>query len=346
MEFFDLTTGDDNVTLFPGFASPVGGAPYAPGNAVRSLNGNDTVTGSEANDDINGNTNEDIVAGAGGDDSLRGGQGNDVVQGNNGNDEVNGNIGNDTVDGGGGNDIVRGGQNEDVLTGGDGDDTLYGDLGVDILTGGSGADVFVLQANRGTDTITDFRAEDSFGIIAGDLDVANLNITSSGSDTLITDKISGQTIAIVQGVDVNTVAGQISGSSVTRRLKVVAQSGSAAGGISAPSLNPINKWSSSSVTPGNGWSANGFITTASESLIFSYKPDGNGLETITLNIDPANSDGLRFAAPSYGYRLQDNSSFIPNVVVPLVTTGNLLSANIIFADNNNADNLQGTLLII
>jgi hypothetical protein len=345
MEFFDLTSGDDNVTLFPGFASPVGGAPYAPGNAVRSLEGNDVVTGSEANDDINGNIGNDNVAGAGGDDFMRGGQGNDVVQGNDGNDQVNGNIGNDTVDGSDGNDVVRGGQNEDIINGGAGDDTLYGDIGVDILTGGSGADVFVLQANRGTDTITDFSADDSFGIIAGELDVANLNVTASGSDSAITDKISGQTIAIVQGVDVTTVQNQLQGSSATRRLRMIAASGSAAGGITAPSLNPTSLWSNTSVNPGTGWSADGFITTTSESLIFAYRPDGNGLEKITLNIDPASSGGLRFAASSYGYLLPTTNSFIPTVEVPLVTVGNLLSASLTFADNNNAASLQGTLLI-
>ncbi|WP_019499686.1 calcium-binding protein [Pseudanabaena sp. PCC 6802] len=345
MEFFDLTTGDDNVTLFPGFASPANGAPYAPGNAVRSLEGNDNTTGSEANDDINGNLGNDNVAGAGGDDFMRGGQGNDVVQGNDGNDQVNGNIGNDTVDGGGGNDVVRGGQNEDIINGGDGDDTIYGDIGVDTLTGGSGADVFVLQANRGTDIITDFRTEDSFGVIAGDLDVANLNITASGGDSLIVDKISGQTIAVVQGVDVGTVQSQLQGSTATRRLRVIADSGATAGGITSPSLNPTGQWSNASVTPGTGWSADGFITTTSESLVFSYKPDGNGFEQISLNIDPSNSGGLRFAASSYGYLLPPGISFIPIVEVPLVTTGNLLSANLTFADNNNAASLQGTLLI-
>ena len=342
MAFFDLTANDDNVTLSSGLPSPSGGAPYTPGDSVRAFEGNDIVNGSEANDDANGNVGNDTLSGAGGDDNLRGGQGNDVVQGNDGNDTVNGNIGNDTVNGDGGNDVVRGGQNDDVLTGGDGDDTLFGDIGVDVLTGGSGADTFVLQTNKGTDTITDFRSDDSFGIVAGEVDPTNLNIIASGNDTLILDKISGQTIAIVQGVDVNTVASQLTGSSATRRLKVVAQSGSAAG-FNAPSLTPVKAWTNVQ-TPGSGWSADGLITTSDESLIFSYQPDGSGLEKIALNIDPKDSGGLRFAASSYGYSLQ-NTSFIPTVVVPLVTTGNLFSANIIFADINNASELQGTLRI-
>jgi RTX calcium-binding nonapeptide repeat (4 copies) len=339
MAFFDLTANDDNVTLSSGLSSPSGGAPYTPGDSVRAFEGNDTVNGSEANDDINGNTNSDNIFGAGGDDNLRGGRDNDVVQGNEGSDTVNGNIGNDAVDGGGGNDIVRGGQNEDALTGGDGDDTLFGDIGVDVLTGGAGADVFVLQTNKGTDTITDFRADDSFGIVTGEVDVANLNVIASGNDTLILDKISGQTIAVVQGVDVNTVASQLTGSSATRRLKVVAQSGSAAG-FNAPSLNPVKSWTSVQ-TPGSGWSADGLITTSDENLIFSYQPDGSGLETIALNIDAQDSGGLRFAASSYGYLLPNTSSFIPTVVVPLVTTGNLFSANLTFS--NDVSNLGGTL---
>ncbi|NKB17041.1 MAG: calcium-binding protein [Pseudanabaena sp. CRU_2_10] len=343
MAFFDLTANDDNVTLSSGLPSPSGGAPYAIGDSVRAFEGNDIVNGSEANDDANGNVGNDTVSGVGGDDNLRGGQGNDVVQGNEGNDTVNGNIGNDIVNGDGGNDVVRGGQNEDTLNGGDGDDTLFGDIGVDILTGGSGADTFVLQTNKGTDTITDFRSDDSFGIVSGEVDPTNLNVIASGNDTLILDKISGQTIAIVQGVDVNTVASQLTGSSATRRLKVVAQSGSAAG-FNAPSLSPVGSLWASIQTPGSGWSADGLFTTSDESLVFSYQPDGSGLEKIALNIDANDSGGLRFAASSYGYFLS-NTSFIPTVVVPLVTTGNLFSANIIFADINNASELQGTLRI-
>lgn len=339
MAFFDLTPNDDNVTLSSGLTSPSGGTPYAPGDSVRAFEGNDIVNGSEANDDANGNIGNDTVSGAGGDDNLRGGQGNDVVQGNEGADTVNGNIGNDAVDGGGGNDIVRGGQNEDTLNGGDGDDTLFGDIGVDVLTGGSGSDTFVLQTNKGTDTITDFRPEDSFGIVTGEVDPTNLNVIASGNDTLILDKISGQTIAVVQGVDVNTVANQLTGSNATRRLKVIAQSGSAAG-FSAPSLNPVKSWTSVQ-TPGSGWSADGLITTSDENLIFSYQPDGSGLENIALNIDAKDSGGLRFAASSYGYLLPNTSSFIPTVVVPLVTTGNLFSANLIFS--NDVSNLGGTL---
>jgi Ca2+-binding RTX toxin-like protein len=341
MAFFDLTPNDDNVTLSSGLASPSGGAPYAPGDSVRAFEGNDIVNGSEANDDINGNIGNDNVFGLGGDDNLRGGQGNDVVQGNDGADTVNGNIGNDNVNGDGGNDIVRGGQNEDALNGGDGDDTLFGDIGADVLTGSSGSDTFVLQTNKGTDIITDLRPEDSFGIVTGEVDPTNLNVIASGNDTLILDKISGQTIAVVQGVDVNTVANQLTGSSATRRLKVIAQSGSAAG-FTTPSLSPVGVPWASVQTPGSGWSADGLFTTSDESLIFAYQPDGSGLEKIALNIDDRDSGGLRFAASSYGYFLQNNS-FIPTVVVPLVTTGNLFSANITFADINNAFELQGTL---
>ncbi len=343
MAFFDLTSNDDNVTLSSGLASPSGGTPYAIGDSVRAFEGNDIVNGSEANDDVNGNVGNDTVSGAGGDDNLRGGQGNDAVQGNDGSDTVNGNIGNDNVIGDGGNDIVRGGQNEDTLNGGDGDDTLFGDIGVDVLTGSSGADVFVLQTNKGTDTISDFSTDDSFGIVTGEVDVTNLNISPSGSDTLIADKLSGQIIAIVKGVDVNTVASRLTGSTATRRLKVIAQSGSAAG-FDAPTLTPAQSLWDSVQTPGSGWSADGLFTTSEESLIFSYQPDGSGLEKIALNIDPSDSGGLRFAASSYGYSLL-NTTFIPTVVVPLVTTGNLFSANIIFADNNNSSELLGTLML-
>jgi RTX calcium-binding nonapeptide repeat (4 copies) len=339
MEFLDLTANADNVTLVSGQPVTSGGASYTPalGNAVRALDGNDTVVGSGAGDDVNGNKDNDSIAGAGGDDFLRGGQGNDVVQGNDGNDQVNGNIGNDTVDGGGGNDVVRGGQGDDLLTGGDGDDSLYGDLGADLLTGGSGSDTFILQVNKGIDTITDFRPnEDAFGIVSGEVDANNLNIIASGNDTLITDKISGQTIAVVQGVDSNTVANELSlgSSNTSRRLRVVATSSSTAGSFDRITLNPEKGWTDAPRVQGSTWSAGGFIDTTNQSLIFLYqsKQRFGSSERISLNIDdPFNLSGLRFGAPSYRYVLPDYTPVVREVVIPLVTTGNLLSTEIDFA---------------
>jgi hypothetical protein len=340
MEFFDLTPNDDNVTLSVGFRSPAQGNPYSQGNSVRALAGNDTVNGSEANDDINGNVGDDRIDGLGGDDTIRGGQGNDVVQGSGGKDEVNGNIGNDTVSGGDGDDIVRGGQGDDALTGGDGIDTLYGDFGDDLLTGASGADVFILQTGKGLDTIADFSPnEDSLGIVSGELDVANLKVTASGNDSLITDNLSGQPIALVQGVDSQTLAGELgvgTSSNLPRRLKIIAQSSNIAGGNN-PTLFPVNPWEHLGGGTGPGWSAQGSLDISNESIVFSsYKPSLIALpEEITLTIDPSapGFGNVGFAKANYGYLLPNFSDLVTNIAIPLVQSSNIVSTSITFSDN-------------
>lgn len=344
MEFFDLTPNDDNVTLSVGLRSPAQGNPYAPGNSVRALEGNDTVNGSEANDDINANVGSDRIDGLGGDDTIRGGQGNDVVQGSGGKDEVNGNIGNDTVDGGDGDDSVRGGQGDDILTGGDGADTLYGDFGDDLLTGASGADVFILQTGKGLDTITDFSPnEDSLGFVSGELDVANLKVTTSGNDSLITDNLSGQPIALVKGVDSQTIAGELgvgTSSNLPRRLKVIAQSSNPAGGKSNPTLQPSTPWESLGFLDIPGWSAKGSLDITNESIVFSsFKSSLIALpEVITLTIDPSapGFGNVGFAKSNYGYLLPNFSDPVSNITIPLVQSSNLVSTTITFSDQPTA----------
>ncbi len=340
MEFFDLTSNDDNVTLSTSFVSPAQANPYSPGNSVRALDGNDTVNGSEANDDVNGNLGKDSIDGLGGDDFMRGGQGDDVVQGSGGKDEVNGNIGNDTVGGGDGDDSVRGGQGDDALTGGDGIDTLYGDFGNDLLTGGFGADVFILQTNKGIDTIADFSPnEDSLGIVGGEVDPANLNVIASGNDTLIVDKLSGQTIAIVQGVDSQTIASELgvgTSSNLPRRLKIIAQSSNPAGGKNNPTLQPSTPWESLGFLDIPGWSAQGTLDITNESIVFSsFKSSLIALpEVITLTIDPSapGFGNVGFAKANYGYLLPNFSDPVSNITIPLIQSSNLASTTIIFSD--------------
>src|SRR5262249_44893321 len=63
---------------------------------------------------------------------------------------------NDTLRANDAGDTRRGGAGNDTLIGGAGNDRLTGGTGTDSLTGGSGSDTFVLTANFGADTITDF----------------------------------------------------------------------------------------------------------------------------------------------------------------------------------------------
>jgi uncharacterized repeat protein (TIGR01451 family) len=150
-------------------------------DGMRGFEGSDTVTGLDGNDDINGNQQEDVISGDIGDDTLRGGQDNDTVSGGEGNDRIFGDLG---------------------------DDALYGDLGVDTLTGGGGDDLFAIGADTGgltvadADIITDFKGEggsdvDIIGLL-GELTFEGLNITTSGSDTVIQDRLTGQFLAVIQ----------------------------------------------------------------------------------------------------------------------------------------------------
>jgi Ca2+-binding RTX toxin-like protein len=125
------------------------------------------------------------------------------------NDVINGQGGNDIINGKGGNDLLRGGAGNDSLFGGSGSDTLRGGLGYDALTGGNGNDTFVLALGEGIDTITDFnRSTDKIGLADG-LSFGQLSITqgigSNVNDALITDSTSHELLAILSGVQANTL---------------------------------------------------------------------------------------------------------------------------------------------
>lgn len=208
---------------------------------ITGESGNDTILGDLGSDTLIGDRGDDVIFGApyedvdfagDGKDLLYGGQGkdtlfggadNDLVSGNEQSDIVYGNKGNDTIYGGQSNDTIYGGQENDQLFGDKGNDVLWGDLGVDTLTGGSGDDVFVIgrrndvagflstggstiaQAN----TITDFG--DGLDLIAltGGLTFDDLDIFKGTGEnvanTLIQDKSTGQYLANLQGIDLNTI---------------------------------------------------------------------------------------------------------------------------------------------
>ena len=89
-----------------------------------------------------------------------------------------------------GRDVLTGSLGNDLLEGYKGRDVLQGGLGDDILTGGSGEDTFVLEANAGTDTITDFTQNyDVLGMLSGitfsDLAFAGNDIFQKGSNNIL-----------------------------------------------------------------------------------------------------------------------------------------------------------------
>jgi serralysin len=87
---------------------------------------------------INASGGNDTIFTSAGDDTVYGGSGNDLISTGKGEDKLFGGSGNDTINGGYGNDFIN------------------GQSGNDILTGGQGYDDFVVKANDGADTITDF----------------------------------------------------------------------------------------------------------------------------------------------------------------------------------------------
>jgi Ca2+-binding RTX toxin-like protein len=146
---------------------------------IRGGAGNDSLNGNGGLDRILGEEgNDTIIGGEGGDFILDGGDGDDLIFGESdvgtdplgddkGSTSIRGGKGNDTIHSGGGNDTIDGGADDDTfylevrwakeVTGGSGRDTFYfGKASTVFAEGGGGADRFILAANVGKITITDF----------------------------------------------------------------------------------------------------------------------------------------------------------------------------------------------
>lgn len=163
--------------------------------------GNDTIEGNNGNDTINGNLGDDSLNGGSGDDKLNGGQGNDTLIGSSGADLVLGKTGDDsliagreddTLEGDSGQDTLQAGKGNDSLDGGADNDRLFGSLGDDEMTGGTGDDLFVIHADSGNDTITDFTSGEDR------IDVKKLDITTL-SDLGLTDTDDGLLVKFSAG---------------------------------------------------------------------------------------------------------------------------------------------------
>jgi len=122
---------------------------------------------------------------------------------------------NDTLDDDTGNNPLEGGDEQDTLTGSTGKGQLSGAAGDDILlrggignnqlSGGAGIDTFVLAPGEGTDTITDFMVDqDRIGLAEG-LSFGQLTITQDGNDTLIRLTSDNEILAILSGVQSNSL---------------------------------------------------------------------------------------------------------------------------------------------
>ncbi|MEM8504358.1 MAG: calcium-binding protein, partial [Cyanobacteria bacterium P01_D01_bin.1] len=183
------------------------------GNGGGPTPGNDTLTGTADADTLFGDLGNDVITGGDGDDILRGDLnkrspqnnidgGDDIIFGGEGNDRIGGKSGNDILSGDAGDDLIYGDAGDDIIMGVTGNDTLIGDN----FSGGTGSDLFVFGNGDGTDTILDFQVNiDRIGLVAGELTFADLTITQDGSNTLLGVASSGETLAILNGVQASAL---------------------------------------------------------------------------------------------------------------------------------------------
>lgn len=221
-----------------------------------------TIIGTIKQDQLKGTSVNDFIRSLSGDDTLKRLQGEDVLYGSRGDDIVNGNQNNDTLHGGKGNDRLFGNNSNDVL---------YGGIGSDMLTGGAGKDRFVLGRigpyltpggiQSDADVIKDFVPGEDVIALDGGLTFGDLFITQgtdelSGS-TIISDLLTGQFLAVLQGVDAELTASNFT-----------------------TLVQPIGRYSGSTNDPGKIDSGiPGFVG-----------PDGRGKATLDNQVNP------RFAA--------------------------------------------------
>src|SRR5256714_469247 len=200
---------------------------------------NDTISGLGGRDHLYGGAGNDTLLGGAGDDSMHGDAGADTMFGGAGNDDyfvddVNDVISETTQPGvdDGGTDrgystvsytlspflerlvliesaaaiSATGNAQANSIVGNSNANIINGGGGMDTLTGGAGADTFVLgPANAAnTVTITDFAAEDKFGITASDYGLSQgSGLVDNGSGELVLDPNWFATVTGTQG----TVAG-------------------------------------------------------------------------------------------------------------------------------------------
>ncbi|MBW3584523.1 MAG: phosphatase PAP2 family protein, partial [Cyanobacteria bacterium 0813] len=168
----------------------------------------DFLQGTPQGDSLNAFDGNDIIYANTGHDYLEGGQGKDKICGDQGND---------TIGGGADDDIMWGGKGSDVMGGDSGNDIIYGGAGSDIIYGGTGEDIFAIAKGSGgptvvtADSIADFgNGNDKIRLLDG-LTFEDLNIQqgtgANSNSTVIQDKITGEYLAVLPGVNSSTISG-------------------------------------------------------------------------------------------------------------------------------------------
>jgi Ca2+-binding RTX toxin-like protein len=192
--------GGDGANPINASAATAGQLIYGGTGISDSIDGADSIAGSNFADTIYGNGGDDIIAGGAGGDQINGGAGNDTITGP---DDLNapplltasfttgavltGAAGDDSIDATGSTDgiTIFGGSGindstdlADTLIGGSGADTIYGNGGDDSIAGGGGADS--INGGIGSDTISG----DFDGPTAGAASSTAMIFGGSGTDSI------------------------------------------------------------------------------------------------------------------------------------------------------------------
>ncbi len=185
-------------------------------NKIIGSVGEDVIYGRDGNDRLSGEAGADFILGQAGSDGMSGEDGDDILVGGQGNDHIYGNLGNDIIFGDSASDRLWGGGGNDQLFGGFGDDRLFGEAGRDTLTGGLGNDAFVVGVGTGGSTIeqadilADFTDTQDRIELIDSLTFEQLNIiaNSEGTAAIIQIQSSGEYLAILPGVSVESLDSQ------------------------------------------------------------------------------------------------------------------------------------------
>ncbi|MEG4918593.1 S8 family serine peptidase [Microcoleus sp. B7-D4] len=115
----------------------------------------------------------------------------------------------DRINGLSDNDILLGDVGNDTIWGNAGSDLLAGDAGLDVLIGGTESDIFVLEAQEGTDILTDFNLNDRdrLGLAAG-LTLDELIVyqgTGDNSESTLISTKTGDLLAILKNTNASAI---------------------------------------------------------------------------------------------------------------------------------------------
>ena len=196
--------------------------------------------------------------------------------------------GNSTLTGTQWNDTLIGNSGVETLLGNGGNDTFIAGIGTETLSGGVGNDFYSYAQGDGVTVITDSGGNDKLVLGTG-LTAANVTVSQSGNDLLITDGQAGDQITLrnqfTSGNPVEWMLFADGSSQSLTGLKVVA-SGNGAFGGGATSDTLIGGTGNETLT-GNGGNDTFIAGTGTETMVASYGNDkfsyAQGSGNVTIN---------------------------------------------------------------